>query len=139
MVRLHKAGGAHVPAAARLRVGGCGQGLGKGRWGRASATGKSLDLLLSEMRDHSSCCVEKTTWDIKVKSKEAVTQPPDYGSSYQGSGGTKKGLNPEYILEVGPTGFADGLVMGVRGQKGRRQGRLHMLWLGHRKGGAATN
>ena len=128
-----------MAAAAWLRVGGCSRGLGKGRWGRASDTGKTLDLLLSEMRDHSSCCVEKTTWDIKVKSKETVTQPPDDGSSYQGSGGAKKGLNPEYILKVGPTGFADGLVMGVRGQKERRQGCLHKLWLGHRKGGAATN
>ena len=40
------------------------------------------------------------------------------GSLYQGGG--KKGLNPECILKIELTGFADGLgLVGERGQKER--------------------
>lgn len=61
--------------------------------------GRALDLLLSEMRDHSSCCVKSRTWKIKGKSTEAGTQARDSGSSYQDDG-SGKWLNREYTRAV---------------------------------------
>lgn len=50
----------------------------QGEIDRALAMGRTLDLLLSEMRDHLICCVK--TWRVKGKSKEAVTQARGNGS-----------------------------------------------------------
>lgn len=41
-------------------------------------------------------------WRVKGKSRQAVTQAGDNGSSYQGNGGGKKELNPECVSKVGP-------------------------------------
>lgn len=41
----------------------------QGEIGRALAVGRTLDLLLSETRDHSISCVEKRMWTVKDKSK----------------------------------------------------------------------
>ena len=60
------------------------------------------------------------------------------GSLYQGGG--KKGLNPECILKIGLTGFADGLGLGGwGGDRKRGLGCLRKFWLEHRKDAAATN
>lgn len=39
----------------------------QGEMGRALAMGRTLDLVLSEVRGHLVCCVEKT-WRVKGKS-----------------------------------------------------------------------
>lgn len=51
----------------------------QGETGRALTMGRTLDLLLSEMRHHSDCCVEKRARRVKGKSNEAVTQARENG------------------------------------------------------------
>lgn len=74
-----------------------------GETGRALTMGKTLDLLLSEMRDHSDGCVEKRAQGEGPK-RGGCDSGRRRWALYQGDGYGEKWLNPECVLKVGPAG-----------------------------------